>query len=115
VANQAVNVVAGETTSFTIPWGLTYQSWQVTGPPVGAVNAGKVQVAFVRSATDGTLQTAVSGTGGFTVLSANVYRYDDFLPNGVAKSLNFQDPSSPPRKAYLTIDPANNGVTRVFP
>ena len=113
-ANQAVRVsaAAGDTSTFTMAWGLMFQDAQLTGPPLGSSWSGVTQVAFVRSATDGSLQTAVSRNGGFATLSAGVYRYDDFLPNGAAVNLNFIDPTN--KKAFLTIDPTRNGVTRKF-
>jgi len=109
VAGQAVTIsgAAGDTTSYSIPWGITYASTQTTGPPLGAVSAVPVKVAYVRSGTDGTLQTATSTSWGA------VLTYGLFAPNGAKRNLNFVDPTG--RKAYLTIDPTNNGVTRTFP
>ncbi len=92
---QPVLINAAEDQTIDIPWGITY---------AGLV---PIQVAFIRSATDGSLQTAIS-----TGWSANLI-YGDFAPGGVATNLNFTDPSG--RKAHLTIDPSNNSVTRSFP
>lgn len=108
-AGQAVSVVAAETTSYSIPWGITYQNAQKTGPPLGGVVGGTVRVAFTRSAVDGSLQTATSlQPGGL----APGYTYGEFAPNGPAANLNFTDAQG--RKAFLTIDPTKDSITRTF-
>jgi prepilin-type N-terminal cleavage/methylation domain-containing protein len=96
VAGQAVVTVPAEDTSFAVAWGVTF-----TGPRV-------TQVAFVRSTVDGALQTAVS-----TAWVPGSYKYSDFAPNGAPANLNFRDPTG--RTAFLTVTPANDGVTRTFP
>jgi prepilin-type N-terminal cleavage/methylation domain-containing protein len=108
-AAQAVTISAapGDTSSYTIPWGITYANTQLTGPPLGAIQNSVVKVAYVRSGTDGALQTATSTTWGA------VLTYGLFAPNGAKRNLNFVDPTG--RKAFLTIDPTNNGVSRTFP
>lgn len=96
-AGQAVTVVAAESTTYTVEWGVKY-----TG-------GSRIQVAFVRSATDGALQTAVSPNGGW----GPPYTYGQFAPNGAVKQLQFKDPDG--RTADIVITPTTNGVTRVFP
>ncbi len=112
--SQAVTILAAENTSFTIPWGIYYLNAQTTGPPLGAaINAGYIQVAFVRSPVDGSLQTAMSPGGGWAGRLTGTYRYDNFYPSTPAAktNLNVTDGS---RHAWLTIDPTGNSVTRGF-
>ncbi len=96
-ANQPVLILASETTSFEIPWGVTY------------AGASMQQIGFVRSAIDGSLQTAASPAGGWGGLP---FDYGDFAPNGAATNIDVIDPAG--RRAYVTIDPQSNGVTRTF-
>jgi hypothetical protein len=94
-----VSTAAGDTSTFTMQWGLTYAGTKTA------------QVAFVRSATDASLITAVNTSGGW---GSSPYNYGDLTgsPNAPAQDLNVVDPSG--RKALVSIDPASNGVTRTF-
>lgn len=95
VANQQVNVVSAETTTFTIPWNVRYGGNQSR------------QVAFVRSTVDGELLTAVSGPNGW---GNPPYRYSDFSaanPNPFA--MLFTDGT---RQATVTVEPRNDGIVR---
>ena len=95
-AGQAVFTNPAEDVTYTVPWGVTFTGASVT------------RVAFVRSTTDGALQTATS-----TAWVAGSYTYGNFAPNGAPRNLNFRDPSG--RTAFLTVTPTNNGITRTFP
>jgi prepilin-type N-terminal cleavage/methylation domain-containing protein len=95
---QPVTIAAAETTSFTIPWGVTYSGAQ------------QAQVAFTRSTVDGALQTtAWMGTKPLV--------YGSFAPPvspaATVQNINLVDPSG--RQAHLVIDFTNNGVKRVYP
>jgi type II secretory pathway pseudopilin PulG len=95
---QAVVVNNAETTSFDMAWGVTYTGNQ------------PMQVAFTRSTVDGVLQTTA-----WNGLDNNL-TYSDFTPPAnvaTTFSVNVIDPNS--RRAHLVIDPAKNGVTRVYP
>jgi prepilin-type N-terminal cleavage/methylation domain-containing protein len=102
MAGQAVKIVPAESTTVSLNWGITFKD--------SSLGSHKIQVAFVRSPVDGTLETAISPDKGWS--GAPTYKYSDFAPNGAAVNLNFVDPSG--RKAYLTIDPTNDSVTRTF-
>lgn len=95
VAGQAVTLAAGETTNVIIPWGIQYHGSTVA------------QVAFTRSAVDGSLQTTASqGTFG------PPYHYGNFAPGGPIEEFMFQDSTG--RTGYISIDQAANAVTRRF-
>jgi prepilin-type N-terminal cleavage/methylation domain-containing protein len=96
---QPIQVVDSSTTD--IAWGVVYVN--------SSRGNGRIQVAFVRSGTDGTLATAVSPNGGW----ATPYTLANFTPNGTPVNINLRDPSG--RQAYLTVTPTNNSISRTFP
>ena len=96
-AGQPVNVLTSETTTVSVPWGVRYAGTTVAN------------VAFVRSAIDGSLQTAINPTGSW---GSAPYSYGFFAPGGSAQELMFQDVNG--RRAYIGIDPGSNSVTRRF-
>ncbi len=104
-AAQAVTLAAAsETSTYTLPWGVTY---------TGSSRGNRIiQVAFVRSAVDGTLQTAVSPDNGWAGRPTGSYQYGDFAPGGGSVQINVLDPTG--RRAYLTVNPVNNSVTRTY-
>lgn len=99
--SQPIIVDGTQNTSFVLRGGVTYiGSSQGTGP---------LQVAFVRRPLDGQLKTAISSSGGVLPLS-----YGGFFSSSSAAKVDIkvQDPAG--RKAFVTIDLNNNGITRTF-
>ena len=108
-SSQAVTATADNLVSYTIPWGVVYNGVQVGLSTVTAVK----QVAFVRSAIDGSLHTAVSPNNGWSGVATNNYTYGDFIHVSVdvPVSLSVTDGT---RQAWIEITPLTNGVARRF-
>jgi prepilin-type N-terminal cleavage/methylation domain-containing protein len=103
---QAVAVYGPETTSFTMPWGIKYTK--------SSKGNGVIQVAFVRSAVDGTLQTATSPNGGWPIASLT---YGNFAGGGAAANIflaNDYPVVASSKQAYITITPVSSGITRTY-
>jgi hypothetical protein len=95
-------ITVSDTSTTTVPWGVTY-----TGSSRGNT---RVQVAFYRSSTNGALMTAVSPTNGWTT-GYSLTKFQTVTALSAA-NISFVDPAG--RRAYITVTPSNNSVTRTF-
>lgn len=106
-AGQSVTPTLDNSVSYTIAWGVVFNKG------VGDSPVAKRQVAFIRSPLDGSLHTAVSGAGGWTLDGSGNYKYSDFITGTIPTGASLQVGNGS-RTATINVDPATNGVGRSF-